>query len=325
MAARNNQRNKMQHYVPRFYLELFTDPSGKVWNYDKVSDQARDIKSVESGVEKNLYSPKNSNGSFNDDLDRLFDLVESESAEIFKSFSLHGKFDQRHKELLSFFIAMLYVRSPAVMNAYSLGYGEVIQKITRSVVGNENRFHELMQQSDLERGAPTDKAMREKIRQFMLDSSKYKVRVSKKLGLMSVGQLQTIANYILRMNWTILDSPNQHFITSDCPVSQIVLEGGKVVTPGGFLHRDCKVVLAMNPSRALLCEWGGKADLQIRSIRSQFARSLNSIQAWQAERFLFSSKRDEGISLLAKKFNKPGIRLRVSGSSGNAPVVLKRS
>ncbi|WP_083948449.1 DUF4238 domain-containing protein [Thermobifida cellulosilytica] len=31
---------KLHHYVPQFYLRRFTDPSGRIWAWDKIFDRA---------------------------------------------------------------------------------------------------------------------------------------------------------------------------------------------------------------------------------------------------------------------------------------------
>ncbi len=48
-------RPKFQHYVPRFYLEYFTDPSGKLFAYDKTTDRILTVRPGTIAAENYFY------------------------------------------------------------------------------------------------------------------------------------------------------------------------------------------------------------------------------------------------------------------------------
>lgn len=55
MKTRKPQRTETQHYVPQFYLRGFTNPTGRMFCYDKVVDRSHPITTQAAGQERNFY------------------------------------------------------------------------------------------------------------------------------------------------------------------------------------------------------------------------------------------------------------------------------
>jgi Protein of unknown function (DUF4238) len=322
--VKTKQRNVRQHIVPKFYLRLFADENKKVWSYDKTNGNVFDRVPKVTATEDNIYSPKDTNGIFNDGLDQLFDKIESDSAEKFKNLSCSGVLVPSDKEQLSVFIAMLKVRSPGFMNAYALAYGDAVQLLAREHVRNRECFNTNYDQLDQKLGRSTNAESREIVRKRLLDGSGNVLKIRKQVGLLSVEMLMPISQILKQMTWTVLTSPDQQLVTSDSPVFEFGLKYGRLLKSSGLEHRDTKIVVPLSPSGAILCQWGDGQAQKAQRISKRHAELLNEVQISGAERHIFSSRKNPAIGNLVKKYPAPGFRYVISGTSSNAKVLLKR-
>ena len=130
-------RPKRQHHVPRFYLEYFTDEEGDVWTYDNVKNTIRNSIPKETANETNHYSGLNELGEYDDNIEKMLESIEDKAAAIYPKVLRNETITGQDRSDFAVFIATLYTRSPAIMNAYAEASGYVAQHVTNVVMSSD--------------------------------------------------------------------------------------------------------------------------------------------------------------------------------------------
>ena len=320
-------RPKRQHHVPRFYLEYFVDQNGDVWTYDNTKKTIRNSIPKETAIESNLYSGLNEQGKYIDAIEKLLEGIEDKAAAIYPKVMRNEIITGQERADFSMFIATLYTRSPAMMNTYAEMTGYMAQHITSATMSNRTHFESSINEYDQAQGTITTQMERDKLFAFAKDKSNYTIQVDKKRGLSALGIADAIAPIILDMNWFVFESVDQHLITSDNPVVQVnpITDRHPVYGDGGFINRNSNISLPLSNRFLLGLAWLEVQPNKIRAITKQKGRSMNTQRAYFAERYLYASQRDAGISDLGQKYKGTGIRFRISGMDKMAPVEVKRN
>lgn len=319
-------RTKKQHFVPRFYLAQFADQEGMVWNYDISENVVRPATPENTAVETNFYSILNNDGEYNDEIESWLQGVEGTAAAIYPKLLKGEKLEGQEKADFAVFVSSLYARSPAIVTAYAELTGYLAQHITNVTLKDRSRFENIMNQMDAEKGKTTTQTQRDEAFAFMRDKSRYVLHVDRKRGLPALAVADRLTELFLEMAWTVLESRNQHLITSDNPVVQVNPSNDHhpIYGGGGFLNKRTNVSLPLSPTKLLTMSWVPNSNRGIQQIDKQRGRFFNLQRAHFAERYLYSSQRDAGIQALGQKYKTPGLRMQVSGMDNLAPVVVKR-
>lgn len=127
---------RKQHYIPRFYLERFTDPSGKLWIYDAFREKEFEKSPEGACVCSNLYetewieaNEKLGKYVLPNDIEDLYSKYETEFSALLRELDNILIPDQllnasncsgKNKRLLFRFIANLLFRNPKTMDEYKL-------------------------------------------------------------------------------------------------------------------------------------------------------------------------------------------------------------
>ena len=143
---------ELQHYVPRFYLKQFADPSGKVWVFDKVTLRVFPANPAKVAAEKLFYCVSDSSRVFTDPrhIEKQLSEIEGQAAEIIevwlqrvdKGESLCIRDTDR--EIMSLFFVLQMLRTSETRT-------QLIQfeKATRSLTPLGQRRQEQMSQGHL--------------------------------------------------------------------------------------------------------------------------------------------------------------------------------
>lgn len=319
-------RPKKQHYVPRFYLEHFTDSNGMVWAYDLQTDEIRTGTPENTAIETNFYSVINDDGVYNDEIENWLQGVEGKASELYPRVLRGERLKDQEKADFAVFIASLYARSPAIVTAYAEMSGYMAQHFTNVTFANRTRFETMMDRYDADRGTRTSKKERDETFEFAKDKSRYFVQVDKKRGLQALSVTDHLTNIFYDMTWVVFESKKQHLITSDNPVIQVNPPEDRhpIYGNGGFLNKRTNVSLPLSSSRLLGLMWDATVKDGVHPVGKNQGRLFNRQRAHFSERYLYASERDSGIKALGKKFRKPGLRMEVSGMDALAPVEVKR-
>lgn len=319
-------RPKRQHYVPRFYLEHFADSDGYVWTYDSTDGSSRKARAEQTAVETNFYSVRDASGDHFDEVEKWLAEIEDRAAPIYPRVLRGERLVGEEREVFALFVASLHTRSPAMINATARGYGQMIEKTGDMLFGNRDRFNEHMDRSDKEAGRITPAEERKKLFDFYNDKSAYRIKVDKKIGLLTIDIALAIAGIIHDMSWIVVEPENQHIITGDNPVVRITPREfwHPFYGDGGFAHEKAFVTLPLSPNRLLEAYRGKSFQPGVYRADKQRGRLYNRQRAGFAERYLYSSRQDAGISALAVKHHGPGMKMSISPGTPGAEIVLAR-
>lgn len=322
----SKSRKKRQHYVPKFYLEYFTDADGKVWTYDTANGDVRSGTPQNTAVETNFYSIKDESGEYVDALEDWLADVEGKAAPLYPKLLRGEILADQEKADFSVFLSSLYTRSPAMVHANAELLGKMVQHVSDVVLQDRERFERVMDKVDAEAGKTTPPHKRDEAFAFARDKSRYVVEVDRKRGLQGMGATDKVTDILFRMNWIVVGCQDQHLITSDSPVVRVTPPDGyhPIYGDGGFFNKRVFVTVPLTPSMMLELSWADHPGPGIYPADKQRGRLYNRQRARFSERYLYASRRDAGIKALGKKFAEPGVRYETSGSNRLAPVVVKR-
>ena len=320
-------RPKRQHHVPRFYLEHFTDQNGDVWTYDNLKNTIRNSIPNETANETNLYSGLNDQGEYDDSIEKLLAGIEFKAAAIYPKVLRNENITGQERADFAVFIATLYSRSPSLMNSYAEGLGYMAQHLTNVVMSKRSHFESSMDEFDQMKGKSTTQQERDDLFAFAKDPSRYTIQVDKKRGISALGVADLISPIISDMTWFVFESAEQHLITSDNPVVQVnpPTDRHPVYGDGGFKNPNSNISLPLSNRYLLGMAWLKARPSRIRTVNKQQGRLFNCQRASFAERYLYASKKDTGISALGQKYKEPGLRIKISGIEKLAPVEVIRN
>jgi hypothetical protein len=323
----NNPRPKKQHYVPRFYLEHFTDGDGMVWTYDSQGNDVRPATPLNTAVETNFYSIMDDEGGHNDEIEHWLQGVEGKASELYPKVLRGEKLEGQGKADFSVFVSSLYTRSPAMITAYAEFTGYMAQHLNDFVLASRARFDAMMDRYDADKGIETTQKQRDETFAFARDKSRYIIQVDKKRGLRALGVTDRLTEIFYDMTWVVFESPHQHLVTSDNPVIQVSPpdDHHPIYGDGGFLNKRANVSVPLSSSRMLGLAWMADAPKGVHRVPKEQGRLFNRQRAHFSERYLYASQRDAGIQALGQKYRKPGLRMEVSGMRELAPVEVKRN
>ncbi len=320
-------RPKKQHHVPRFYLEYFTDKNGDVWTYDNLQNTIRSSIPKETANETNLYSGLNEKGEYDDSIEKLLEGIEDKAAAIYPKLLRNENIVGQERADFAVFIATLYTRSPTMMNSYAEATGYLAQHVYNVAMSDKSYFESSMNKFDKIKGVKTTQQERDDLREFVKDKSRYTIQVDKKRGLSALGIADSIAPIVFDMTWFIFESADQHLITSDNPVVQVNPPADRhpFYGDGGFANKNSNISLPLSSEHLLGLAWLKSRPNRVRNVDKKQGRFFNTQRAYFADRYLYASKRDAGISVLGQKYKEPGLRIKISGMAKLAPVEVKRN
>ena len=319
-------RTKRQHFVPRFYLEHFTDADGFVWAYDKQESSVRADVPEATATETNFYSVKSESGEYDDSIEDWLSKIESDAAPLYPKLlrgdALVG--DERAKFAL--FIASTYTRSPAMVNAVASAHGDLAQITSDMTVGDRASLEKILDEAETTAGAERSS---DEVRDLLFKvwkEKQYVMAVDKHVGLMTIDLAHHVADMMFSMQWFVYGNPDHRFITSDNPVVRITPTEfvDRLYGDGGFLHKHMYITTPLSPHRMVEMNWQKIGRTGLIKIDRNRVRELNRMRASFSERYLYSSVRDAGIASLAAKYARPGLRIDIGHPSERAPIELHR-
>lgn len=287
---------KRHHYVPRFYLDHFTNKEGFLWVYDRKTDEYRKQKPSDTAVQKNYYAIQNKDGGKDMGVEELFSVIEGEADAIIKKILSGKTITQEEKGKLSVYISYQMVRVPEYEKQVTESEEKLIKKI------NEMRFSSVEEtkkviQKYKESGNNQKEIDPEEMFNFV-KSGKYGVSFPREWSLRYVLELgYDLAEYFANMEWTFLYAPNNtSFITSDNPYTTFAPEDRD---PNcfwqrgvGIMTKGAKKVLPLSTNLILVIGDIGDRFFIAESDRVG-VRGINKTFARTSGRFIYA--RDEAL------------------------------
>lgn len=264
-----------QHYIPRFYLELFTDPKTPI-NYDPyvwVLDKKK--YSIKNKAPRNIAF-QNGYNNIIDENGKVSKIVEDE----------FGKIETKASKIIKKLINIEYIN-----RSERLELGKFIYTMRARTPYFRYTFKEVVES-------------KEYISQF--DKYIGDKDISPDLAMDSVirtGNL--ISHYLLKMNWSLLIAPNEgYFITSDNPVVVLDPEAPKLRFCGFANSEETKIIFPLSPKVCLYGCWKKKRIVEYLNKNS--VDELNFEIFKYSYNYLYSSMEyfDESILMVNMAVNK---------------------
>ncbi|WP_256367857.1 DUF4238 domain-containing protein [Ruegeria sp. HKCCA6707] len=316
-----SSRTKKQHIVPRFYLSKFCDADGMVWTYSG-GDKPRGDRPEATAVETNFYSPIGAEGERFDEAEKLLAQIESNAAPLWDNLCAGEVLVGEQREHIGVFLAAQYLRSPSAIRAGAELMASLAHHTAQSIAADKETHDRSIDSFEKDTGKKISPEEREKMREFVRDPNNFSMNVLRSAGLPMLTGLEQLANIFLNMKWAVGHSGEQHLITSDSPVTRISdpTTHHPVHGDGAFANRTVKVQFPLTPNRLIEMTWRGEEKEGVAEIPKALARELNGIRAAQAERFVYASEKDYGITKLCKKWLEREKPPKIV-AAGDSPVI----
>lgn len=324
-ALKMSSRTKKQHIVPRFYLSKFCDPDGLVWTYSGL-DKPRGDKPEATAVETNFYSPIGADGERFDEAEKLLAQIEGNAAPLWENLCTGKVLVGEEREHIALFLAAQYLRSPSTVRAGAELMASFAHHTAQFIASDKDAHEQSVDNYEEETGKRISPKEREEMREFMSDPNNFSINVLRSAGLPMLGGMGNLANIFLNMKWVVGRSKDQHLVTSDSPVTRISdpTTHSPVYGDGAFANKTVRVSFPLTPARIIELTWHGEERERVVEIPKTMAREMNGIRAAQAERFVYASESDFGITKLCKKWLKPEKPPKIVTGSDTPSIHVKR-
>lgn len=316
---------KDHHQISRFYLEGFAEgtPRRHVWAYDKHSGAVRHATAKETGFEKHLYSVTNDDGSRITAVEDWIAGVEDKAAPILAKIVRNDRITDQERADFASFLALMYVRTNSFRRQWAEAHGQMLQTHMYALAKHDGAWKTFIRMYETERG-PLAPELRERLRQYMIDTSKYIIAYPKERTLRALQLHDTILEHIFDMKWTFIHAPTNHFfITSDAPLTKVLPpEHARPFTGAGFANRHIEVTCPLTANLCWFGHWRKEVEPYVVADEALSA-NLNGIRAVYAERYLYASCEDEGVKALAQEFRHSQERMVVQGYGPDQQAEVK--
>ncbi len=315
---------KRHHFVPRFYLERFTNASSqKLCTYDMKNGTHRFTRPEQTGFEGYFYTFTNADGSCDHTIEELLADFESKAAPVFDRLIQSVQLKVEDRLNFSSFLALMYVRTHAFRRIYAEAMIGQLLLMNRFVADHPEAFEASMQEYEACHGVMTEKE-RDDLRDGMRHPEYFTYSVDSEWTLSALSMANEFSEIFSSMDWTILiNLSDLPLITSDNPVIHgIAGKRQHSIYRGGFLDNRSEITFPLTPEYILLMHWNRdryKRDV----ITAPQVEECNRMRAKYAERFLFSTDYSHYVNELSTTYknSKPGLSV---GNIGQPLVSLRR-
>jgi hypothetical protein len=321
---------KGQHVIPRLHLQHFagTQPAGQVWTYDAAQGKSWSTIPEETAVQTHFYSAERDDGSMDTRLEDFLAGVESNAAPVYERL-LNRVIPKDPQARMDFaqFLALMHVRTPGMRRMYGEIAGRGVQIHNYAYASNDKAFETLIRGVEKDRGEQIDPALKEKVRQGMLDPSSYEIVVSKERTLHALSASDKITPLLFEMKWALAVPEKDFFVTSDNPVVRDVdpKTRNPIYGDGGFLNRTAEVSFPLSPHLLLLLSWNEPAR-ECGALPRDHVHTLNKLRAATSDRYLYAHVHDKRLERLAAKFKdaRPNMTTGGFGPDKYGPIKVAR-
>lgn len=134
---------KRQHYVPRFYLDGFTDSGGKLAVFDRTTGDTRIQTPENSGLIGHFYSFEDKQGRRRFDIEAMFNAVETLAAPVICKLDCRETLKAEEFDPLISFIALAALRTPAAIEDAKAVHAGVVRAQSRILLSDPERVYKV--------------------------------------------------------------------------------------------------------------------------------------------------------------------------------------
>ncbi len=286
---------KRQHFLPRFYLEGFTN-NGKLAVYDRETNRVRVQQPINTGVIGHFYTLEDAEGRKRYELEQMLSEYEANASPTVCKLSAKQEISPDERAYLSIFVALAAFRTPDIVDSLKLMNSDLIGEMTRRM------FSDKEQVKDGLRVKPYAPSSEEELEQEAIEmiefaqGGQYTITTEHSWAVgMAIQTGLKIAPILAGRNWDVIHSNTDKtsFVTTDAPVVLSTVIPRKNSFWGlGFGNTDALVVFPLTQTCALLM-YGNDGDFRHRSVDRDHVRHCNTALADRCQRFVIG--RDEAL------------------------------
>lgn len=294
---------RRHHYVPKFYLDGFVDTHNKpyIWIYEKGNSTIRRASPSDLAVRKHYYSFDKPDGETDSEtFEKAFSIVEAAAAKALKRIGNAEILDDDERVALSIFLALMLTRVPTFRENVEKTVSKFIKRSTMTWASHEKAFTAAMKRMEKETGEKLDIPVDE-IRKFALEGE-FDITINPVCSLGMTTIAFEIAPILFDMKWKFLRATNDFkFITSDNPVCYFVPTSDPTsFLPSGLLMKDVLVTFPLSPDLMFIGSWEGPSGYV--KAKNQEIRDFTKRTVIAASRFIFSSRKSDGLNRMVQKY-----------------------
>ena len=319
---------KRHHTTPILHLKHFTDANGQVWTYDAETSYTRPAAPRNTAVQTHFYSAEDVGGTIDTRIEEYLSKVESAAAPVYEEL-LRGELPEGSQARADFatFLALMYVRTPAMRRMHGEGYGRYLQILVYAHALDDRIFERTIKGFERERGEPLDPETKKRLRSDMLDPAGYALEIPKEKTFGALNIADKLAPIFYKMRWSLVVAEHGYFLTSDHPLVRTVEPRAyhRMYGDHGFLNKTAEVSFPLSPKVILILSWDETA-LGRGVLGRIHVTALNRVRAAYCDRYLYAHVRDKRLEKLAAEFkgSRPGMTTLGFGPKKFAAVTVAR-
>lgn len=292
-----------------------------IWAYDKKLGRVHPTRIENTGGQGNFYSVRRGNGELDDQIDEHLQNVESRAADPYERLIRGEELREQARADFASFLATLYVRSPGMIRSAAEANGKMMQAFMDLHWHDRDAFDRSLDKMGAD-GIGDPGMDRDRLYEFWKQKD-FSLAVLEQSGLLGLGAADPIQEILFDRPWRILETESARFITGDQAVT-LWNPPRPPLSIGGFADPAAEVSFPLNPTQCLLIT-GRHLPFRRTLVAEPAVWQLNELRAFEAERLLWSSTRDERVLALALKHQASRRRFRMSGEEHLAEVEVKRN
>ena len=286
MAKTTAQRR--HHYVPRFYLDRFTDQKGRLGAFDRQKATSITTKANAVAVERDFYRLPEEIGFPANSLEEALSSQESDAAEAIRRLVAEGRVRDSHRESLILHMALQLLRT---------------QRHRRSTKALAQRTATLQAQVDLSRqlsegrfDTESERALAERVLGQLADGELIVGPEEQALSALPLLSLDEVAS-ILRSgwNWVLVVLTAAKFITSDHPICLLGEPVPGIPASNVGVATALEIWFPLDPRHALVLSRDRLLGSPLLELSNGHVRSINLRIALESERWSFFHPSSEGV------------------------------
>gem|GEM_PF-7043686 len=283
----------LAHYLPRMYLKRFL-AGEELFVYDRVLRKIRASGLTRVASITDYYILTNEAGERDDSVEyKFFKQIEDSAAPVLDLLDNAAMISDEQGGIATVFFALLCTRVPAFERAYA-ELGDAFVKLTmRRVAGTPERAAAVLR--GLDKPRPYSAA------QFaeFVTQGRYTAKPSsnERISMMTT-MAEPLIEAFESMDWWLLRSPTERFVTSDGPMGFLPLSGAPQTY--GELTPNVQKFITISPQTCLMLtdRAGEHPILATQTVDAQIAKEINRRIADASERFIIASQQQDLEQLL---------------------------
>lgn len=300
----SQNKPKRQHYLPKMYLQNFTNSNNKVWVYNDKNKTIKELSIKDTTLIKNFYTIETEFGK-DYTLEQELSKIETTCAPIIKKLIVGQKIDIEEKAYLSVFIATMQLRTPSSVELIKQTINPILEFSKKHLL-KAGVFEDLIKESETKYGLN-----REQQYDLLKNSNIELTKEGEWKFLMS--SVLYLANLYSQMKWIFVYTQKSSFITTDNPlfIYPAKYDTGPYGNIGIALPSVEKQIMFSPNLMLRIYDLGDKSIYYVNSFNDKkIIRNINLLQFKHRKQFVISRDK-ELIEFLLKRTKDEKLQINV--------------